>query len=99
MTTVPGHNQILQQSGVAQELSQQSQTAKPDPEQAAALQQVRQTTQNTQVQRSEKSDQLKQKKRHQSKQKKATRGKRRPRKGKDQHPDPGATGQLLDRTA
>ncbi len=50
MTTVPGHNIVLQQSGTAQELVNQSQTAKPSPEQAAALQETNELAKNTTVQ-------------------------------------------------
>ena len=62
MTVVPGHNQILQQSGIVQELNYQANTPKPSAEQAAAQQQAQQAIQNTSVQLSEQTERLKKKK-------------------------------------
>lgn len=62
MTVVPGHNQILQQSGLVQELNHQATTPKPSADQAAAQQQAQQTLQNTRVQLSEQAERLKKKK-------------------------------------
>ena len=46
MTTIPGHNQMLQQSGIAQELSQQAHSPKPSPDQAAVIQQAQEVMEN-----------------------------------------------------
>lgn len=62
MTVVPGHNQILQQSGIVQELNYQANTPKPSAEQATALQQAQQVIQNSSVQLSEQAERLKKKK-------------------------------------
>ncbi len=61
MTTVPGHNLVIQQSGAAQELIHQTNT-KPSPEQAAAQQQANELAQGTTVQGTEESEKLKSKK-------------------------------------
>lgn len=63
MTTVHGHNQILQQSGVVQDLSHQIQSPKPDPEQAAVQHQNQQVVENTTIQESVETLSLRQKKR------------------------------------
>ena len=62
MTTIPGHNQVMQQSGVAQEVSNQAHSPKPGPDQAAAIQQAQETIQKTTVQGSDESDRSKEKK-------------------------------------
>ena len=99
MTTVPGHNQIMQQAGVAQELSQQAHSPKPSPDQAAALQQAQETVQNTTVQGSEESVRLKQQKekKQQQEERKLAKARKRNRK-KDLACDPNSTGRLLDTT-
>ena len=70
MTTVHGHNQIFQQSGIAQDLSQQIQSPKPDPDQAAILHQTQQVEENTTVQESEEALSLKEKKEKEKKERK-----------------------------
>ncbi len=62
MTTVPGHNIVLQQSGAAQEFSQQAHSPKPSPEQAAAQQEANQLVKNSTVQEFDESEKLKSKK-------------------------------------
>ena len=100
MTTVPGHNLVIQQSGAAQELSNQSQTAKPSPEQIAAQQEINDREKSTTVQQFEESERLKAKKEKDSSQERAR--KERERKKREQEEleqDPDATGRLLDTTA
>ncbi|PIE61243.1 MAG: hypothetical protein CSA29_04370 [Desulfobacterales bacterium] len=59
MTTVPGHNQVLQQSSLAQEFSHQAHAQKPAPDQAATIQQAQQVVKNTTIQRSEDAERMK----------------------------------------
>lgn len=99
MTTVPGHNIVIQQSGAAQELIHQTQTSKPSPEQAAAQQQANELAQNTTVQSSDESEKLKSKKEKEAlRKKKLLEAARKKRKPKEESLDPDATGKLLDTT-
>lgn len=104
MTTVPGHNQMLQQSGIAQELSQQSQSAKPSPDQAAAQRQAQEVVKNSTVQGTEEAERLKkqaEQRAFRQKQKAAREKKRKQNKNRKEELelDPDATGRLLDTTA
>ncbi|MCP4718324.1 MAG: hypothetical protein GY860_02610 [Desulfobacteraceae bacterium] len=98
MTTVPGHNQILQQSTIVQELSNQAHSPKPSPDQAAAQQQVQETVKGSTVQTSEESERLKEEKAKQKE--KREQQKEDKKKKKINHEemalDPEATGRLLD---
>ncbi len=99
MTTIPGHNQIFQQSGIAQELNQQAHSPKPSPDQAAALQQAQQAVQNSTIQGSDASERLKWQK---EKRQKSLAGKAGKRHRKDREEelamDPDAKGRILDTT-
>ena len=97
MTTISGHNLVIQQSGVAQELNHQAATSKPSPEQAASLQQAGEVLKNSTVQEFEESEKLKVKK---EKDKLIARQKeeRKRKKQEELEQDPGATGKLLDTT-
>ena len=102
MTTVHGHNQIFQQSGIAQELNHQIHAPKPDPDQAAVQNQNQQVEENTTVQGSEEAIALKEKKEKEKKLKarkaKARRtGKKPPQDDLPQDPD--GPGRILDTTA
>jgi len=99
MTTVHGHNQIFQQSGIAQDLTHQIQSPKPDPDQAAIQHQNQQVVENTTVQESEETLSLKHDKEKEKKQKelKDKRTKKQPSKD-DLPPDPDGPGRLLDIT-
>ena len=100
MTTVHGHNQILQQSGVVQELSHQIQSPKPDPEQAAVQHQNQQVVENTTIQESVETLSLRQKKEKEKRQ--SARNAKRTKKQNPQDdlpPDPDGPGRLLDTTA
>ena len=100
MTTVHGHNQIFQQSGLAQELNHQIHSPKPDPSQAAVQQQEQQVVENTTVQGSEDALALKEEKEKEKRKKERKAGKTRARKPEDElPPDPDAPGRLLDTTA
>ena len=97
MTTVHGHNQIFQQSGIAQDLTHQIQSPKPDPDQAAIQHQNQQVVENTTVQESEETLSLKQEKEKREKALKAKRAKKQHPKD-DLPPDPDGSGRLLDIT-
>ncbi|PIE62497.1 MAG: hypothetical protein CSA25_04725 [Desulfobacter postgatei] len=92
MTTVHGHNQILQQSSIAQDLSHQIQSPKPDPDQAAVQHQNQQVVRNTTVQESEETFCLTQEKDKETRQKKQN-----PKD--DLLPAPDGMGRLIDTTA
>ncbi len=99
MTTVPGHNQILQQSTIVQELSNQAHSPKPSPDQAAAQQQVQETVKGSTVQTSEESERLKEEKSKQKEkreQQKEDRKKKKINQDEEMALDPEATGRLLD---
>lgn len=105
MTTVPGHNQILQQSTIVQELSNQAHSPKPSPDQAAAQQQVQETVKGSTVQTSEESERLKEEKAKQKekreqrlRQKEDKKKKKIKKINQDEEMalDPEATGRLLD---
>jgi len=103
MTTIPGHNQILQQSGVAQELSNQAHSSKPSPDQAVVLQQAQGIVKGSTVQSTEKSERLKEEKAKHKEKKAAEQDIGRKKKKKlnqDEEValDPDTTGRLLDTT-
>ena len=98
MTTVHGHNQIFQQSGIAQDLSHQLQSPKPDPDQAALQHQNQQVLENTTVQKSEETLSLKKEKEKEKKARKTQRAKKQPPKD-DLPPDPDGPSRLIDTTA
>ncbi|CCK81721.1 hypothetical protein [Desulfobacula toluolica] len=99
MTTVPGHNLVIQQSGSAQELANQAHTHKPSPEQAAAQQATNIRLKNTTVQEFDASEKLKAKKEKDAlkKKQKLKQAKKKKRQLEMDH-DPDATGRLLDTT-
>lgn len=83
MTTIPGHNQIIQQSGFAQEISQQSHALKPSPDQAAVLQQAQELRKKSTVLASDEAERLKKKKERQDESRR--------RQQDDQHQQGGGT--------
>lgn len=109
MTTIPGLNQMLPQSSIAQELSNQGNSPKPAPDQAAVLQQAQEVVQGSTVQGAEESERLKQEKDklEKDKQKKKAlarrqeadrKKKKKINQDKEMALDPDATGRLLDTT-
>jgi len=97
MSTISGHNLVIQQSGVAQEMTHQTTTPKPSPEQAAALQQAGEIVKNSTVQEFEESERLKLKKEKESlitKQRKE--GHKKKKRREDLEQDLDATGKLVD---
>ncbi len=99
MTTVPGHNIVIQQSGVVQELIHQTSTPKLSPEQAAAQQQANELAQGTTIQGSEESEKLKsQKEKEALRRKKLLAEAKKKRKQEEMEQDHDAPGRLLDTT-
>jgi hypothetical protein len=97
MTTIPSHNLVIQQAGVAQEITHQTITHKPSPEQAATLQQAGEVVKNSTVQEFEESERLKLKKEKESlitKQRKE--GHKKKKRREDLEQDFEATGKLVD---
>ncbi len=100
MTTVPGHNIVIQQSGTAQEFSNQSQSSKPSPEQAAAAQEANELVKNSTVQEFDESEKVKTKKEKEEQRKRQELAQKKKKKQEEEKElDPDATGKLLDTTA
>lgn len=96
MTTVPGFNHLIQQSGIGKEVHHSTGTSNPEPGHAAAEQVANEQALKTKVQESEEPEKLKSKKdrdkeKHQSKKKK----KKKKEEFKDEN-NPDSTGRLLD---
>lgn len=99
MTTIPGHNNILPQSTLVQELNHQTHALKPGPDQAAAIQQAQQNVQNTSVQGSDESERLKKEREKKKARQEMTAKNREKKKQKSALAlDPDSTGRLLDTT-
>ena len=99
MTTVPGYNIVIQQSGAAQELANQANTPKPSPEQAAAQQQANELAKSTTVQGFDGSEKLKSKKEKEALRRKKILEKAKKKREKEElDQDPDATGKLVDTT-
>ncbi len=97
MTTVPGHNIVIQQSGAAQELANQAHTSKPSPEQAVAQQQANELTKSTTVQEFDETEKLKAKKEKEDLRKRRQLEEEKKKKRQEQmEQDPDAPGRLLD---
>ncbi len=100
MTTVPGHNIVIQQSGTAQELNNQNQASKPSPEQAAAVQEANELVKNSTVQEFDESEKVKKKKEKDEQRKRQELAQKQKKKQQEEKElDPDATGKLLDTTA
>ncbi len=99
MTTVPGHNIVIQQSVAAQELAHQAHTTKPSPEQAAAQQQANELVKGTTVQQFDESEKLKAKKEKDAlRRKQFLKEEKKKKKQQEMDQDPDAPGRLLDTT-
>ena len=98
MTTVPGFNLLIQQSGIVREVHQFSSTPNPDPGQAAAEQVATEQAKKTNVQELEESEKLKTKKdkedNHNKDKNKAKEKRKKEESDDDNNPD--STGRLLD---
>jgi hypothetical protein len=98
MTTIPGLNQILPQSSIAQELSNQGAAHKPSPDQAVVHQQAQEIVKGSTVQDSEESERLKKKKELARRQDKGRKKKKKINQDEEMSLDPDARGRLLDTT-
>jgi len=99
MTTIPGLNQILPQSSIAQELSNQGAAHKPSPDQAVVHQQAQEIIKGSTVQNSEESERLKEKKRALGRRRDKDRKKKKKiNQDEEMALDPDARGRLLDTT-
>ncbi|MBA3008862.1 MAG: hypothetical protein KKF12_08720 [Proteobacteria bacterium] len=97
MTTIPGHSQMLQQSGIAQEVSNQGHTLKPSPDQAIAAQQALKIIQGSTVQGAEESERLKKQKDKKASKQAADKRKRKAINQEEELAlEPDAPGRLLD---
>jgi hypothetical protein len=98
MTTVPGHNIVMQQSITAQDLVNQN-AHRVSPEQAAAQQEAGELAKNTTVQVSDESEKLKKKKERDELRKKKLMAKVTEKQTReDRENDPDTPGRLLDTT-
>ncbi len=95
MTTVPGFNLLIQQSGIVRGSNQSSGILNPDPGQVTAEQIVNEQAVKTKVQESEESERLKSKK-EKDKEENQDRDKKRKKKESRDNDDPDSTGRLLD---
>ncbi|MFH2093670.1 MAG: hypothetical protein ABIJ31_15025 [Pseudomonadota bacterium] len=99
MTTVPGHNLVIQQSGVAQELAHQAHSPKPSPEQIAAQAEVSARLKGTTIQEFDESEKLKAKKEKDIfEQKEQQEREKKKKRQEEMELDPDATGRLVDTT-
>ncbi len=98
MTTVPGHNIVIQQSVAAQELTHQAHN-KSSPEQAAAQQQASELAKNTTVQKFDESERIKAKKeKDEVRRKQLLKEVKKKKIQEEMDQDPDAPGRLLDTT-
>lgn len=97
MTTVPGHNIVIQQSVAVQELIHQTHTPKPSPEQAAAQQQANELSKNTTVKEFDEAEKLKAKKEKDDlRRKQLLEEEKKKKRQQEMDQDPDAPGRLLD---
>jgi len=98
MTTIPGLNQILPQSSIAQELSNQGAAHKPSPDQAVVHQQAQEIIKGSTVQNSEESERLKREKKALGRRRDKDRKKKKINRDEEMALDLDARGRLLDTT-
>ena len=104
MANIPGLNQMLPQSSIAQELSNQGAAHKPSPDQAVVHQQTQEIVQGSTVQGSEESERLKEEKDKQKKKRALARKqedsgkKKKINRDEEMELDLDAPGRLLDTT-
>ena len=100
MTTVPGFNLLIQQSGIVRDINQSSRTPNPEPGQAAAVQVANEEAKKTIVQELEEPEKLKTKKEKEKEknQDKANKKVKRKRKKEEfnEENNTDSTGRLLD---
>jgi hypothetical protein len=97
MTTVPGHNIVVQQSGAAQEMAHQAHSPKPSPEQAAAQQAAGELLKNTTVQEFDEAEKMRSKREKEAlKRRQELKAARKKEEQETMDQDPDAPGRLLD---
>ena len=97
MAAVTGHNIVIQQSGVVQELAQSATTPKPSPEQAAAQLEASELVKNTTVQKFDEAEKLKFKKEKDDlKKRQQLEAAKKKKQQEEMDLDPDSTGRLLD---
>ena len=95
MTTIPGHNIVIQQSGSAHDALHHVKHGQPDPQNLAGQQVLRENAEQTTVRSSEGSEQLKSNKKKLGKNTKKAEDKKKQKKQKRaQYPD--VAGNLFD---
>ncbi|THB80035.1 MAG: hypothetical protein D3926_09135 [Desulfobacteraceae bacterium] len=97
MTTIPGHNVVIQQSGAVSEAIQGTNTPKPNPEHIDALQTANAVQEGTTVQEFEEAERLKERK--EKERQRLARQREKEKREQEQalkELDPDATGKILD---
>lgn len=99
MTTVPGHNIVIQQSGAAQELSSHAHASKQSAEQAEIQQQNNELVKNSTVQKFDASEKMKSRKEKDAQKRQLLKKKTKKKQlSQELESDPNATGKILDTT-
>ena len=97
MTTVPGFNHLIQQSGIVKEIHQSNATPNPEPGHATAEQVANEQAVKTKVQETEESEKLKTKKDKEKEKHQKNREKQKRKKEElKEDNDSDSTGRLLD---
>ncbi len=97
MTTVPGFNHLIQQSGIGKEVHHSTGTSNPEPGHAAAEQVANEQALKTKVQESEESEKLKSKEdKDNNKEKSQKKEKKKKKEETIDESNPDSTGRLLD---
>jgi hypothetical protein len=97
MTTVPGFNLLIQQSGIVREMNPSSSTLNPEPGQAAGELVANEEAKKTIIQETEEPEKLKSKRdKDQDKKNKSRDKKKKKQKKIDEENNPDSTGRLLD---
>ncbi|MCD4744275.1 MAG: hypothetical protein K8R67_17570 [Desulfobacteraceae bacterium] len=95
MTTVPGFNHLIQQSGLVREKNQSTNTLNPEPAHATAEQVSNEQAKKTIVQKSEQSEKTKSRKDKEKKDQEKEK-KRKMKQESEEENNPDSTGRLLD---
>ena len=96
MTTVPGFNHLIQQSGIGKEVHHSTGTPNPEPGHAVAEQVANEQARKTKVQETEESEKLKSKKDKEQEKKQNKEKEKRKREESQDESNPDSTGRLLD---
>ena len=97
MTTVPGFNLLIQQSGIVREMNPASSTPNPEPGQAAGELVANEEAKKTIIQETEEPEKLKSKRdKDQDKKNQSKDKKKKKKKELNEENNPDSTGRLLD---